>query len=410
MQDASSSDKPVSNHPMSARKLFFLLPCLLPLAGCHHAAPPAAPPPPEVTVARPVAKKIVEHGEYTGRMSAIENVSVRPRVSGYIVQIPFKEGNIVKKDDLLYVIDPRPYQAALDQAAGQLKQAQAQQELNARNFTRAETLNATKVSSKEEFDQAATNRNQAEAQVATAQAAVDAAKLNLEFTQVKSPIGGRVSRQDVTVGNLVSSDSTVLTNIVSVDPIYAYADVDERTVISYQKLIEEGKVKDARDATIAVAVALAGEQGFPHKGEIDFVDNQINAATGTLSVRGKFPNADGNLLPGMFVRMQIPTSGEIDGLLITDRAVGSDQGQKFVYVLNGDKAEQRPVTLGPVIDGLRVVRQGLKPDDQVVIDGLMKIRPDSPVKAQGGDMNKFASGQLELKPMVGAPPKSGDAK
>ena len=159
-----------------------------------------------------------------------------------------------------------------------------------------------------------------------------------------------------------------------------------------------------------VAVALAGEQGFPHQGVIDFVDNQINAATGTLAVRGDFPNANGNLLPGMFVRMQIPTSGEIDALLITDRAVGSDQGQKFVYVLNGDKAEQRPVTLGPVIDGLRVVRQGLKPDDQVVIDGLMKIRPDAPVKAQPGDMNKFASDQLEVKPMVGAPPKGGDKK
>lgn len=392
---------------MSLRNLFLALPGLLLLGGCHKAPPPSAPPPPTVTVAKPVAKKIVEHGEYTGRMAAIENVSVRPRVSGYIVQIPFKEGNIVKKDDLLYVIDPRPYQAALDQSAGQLKQAQAQQELNNRNFARAETLNATKVSSKEEFDQAATNRNQADAAVATAQAAVDAAKLNLEFTQVKSPIAGRISRQLVTVGNLVSTDTTVLTNIVSVDPIYAYADVDERTVIAYQKLIDEGKVKDAREQSVAVAVAVAGEQGFPHKGVIDFVDNQINAATGTLSIRGIFPNADGNLLPGMFVRMQIPTSGEIDGLLITDRAVGSDQGQKFVYVLNGDKAERRPVTLGPVIDGLRVVRQGLKLDDQVVIDGLMKIQPDAPVKAEQGDMNKFASDQLEMKPMVAAPPKAG---
>ena len=386
---------------MSTRTILRLLPGLLLLGGCQKAAPPPAPPPPEVTVAKPVAKKIVEHNEYTGRMAAIENVSVRPRVSGYIVQIPFKEGNIVKKDDLLFVIDPRPYQAALDQSAGQLKQAQAQQELNNRNFTRAETLNATKVSSKEEFDQAATNRNQAEAAVATAQAAVDAAKLNLEFTQVKSPIDGRISRELVTVGNLVSSDSTVLTNIVSVDPIYAYADVDERAVLAYQKLEGEGKVKDARDSPVAVAVALAGETGFPHKGDIDFVDNQINAATGTLAVRGKFPNADGNLLSGMFVRMQIPVSGEEDALLITDRAVGSDQGQKFVYVLNGDKAERRPVTLGPVVDGLRVVRQGLKPDDQVIIDGLMKIQPDSPVKAGAGDMNKFASNQLEMKTSVG---------
>jgi RND family efflux transporter MFP subunit len=350
-----------------------------------------------------VARKIVEHNEYTGRMAAIENVLVRPRVSGYITQISFKEGSIVKKDDLLFVIDPRPYQAALDEAAGQLKQAQAQQELSDRDFVRAQTLQATKVSSKEEFDQAATARNQSAAQVATAQANVNAANLNLEFTQIRSPIDGRISRQDVTVGNLVTSDSTVLTNIVSVDPIYAYADVDERTVLAYQKLITEGKVKSARDSRVAVAIAVAGEQGFPHHGYIDFVDNQINAATGTLAVRGQFPNPDGNLLPGMFVRMQIPVSGEIDALLITDRAVGSDQGQKFVYVLNGDKTERRPVTLGPVVDGLRVVAGGLKPDDQVVIEGLMKVRPGAQVKAEQGNMEQFASTQLEIKPLIAAP-------
>ncbi len=352
-------------------------------------------------MARPVAKKIVEHNEYTGRMAAIENVSVRPRVSGYITQIPFKEGNLVKKDDLLFVIDPRPYQAALDQAAGQLKQAQAQKELSDRNFGRAETLQQTKVSSKEEFDQAATARNQGDAQVSTAQAAVDAAKLNLEFTQIKSPIDGRVSREQVTVGNLVANDTTVLTNIVSVDPIYAYADVDERAVIAYQKLEGEGKVKDARATPVAVSIALAGETGFPHRGEIDFVDNQINAATGTLSVRGKFPNADGNLLSGMFVRMQIPVSGEEDALLISDRAVGSDQGQKFVYVLTGDKVDQRPVTLGPVVDGLRVVTQGLKADDQVLINGIMKVRPGGQVKAEQGRMEQFASNELAVQPMMG---------
>jgi multidrug efflux system membrane fusion protein len=380
------------------------------VAGCAKAPAPAPPPPPQVTVAKPVAKQIVEYNEYTGRMAAIQNVSVRPRVSGYITQIPFKEGSIVKKDDLLFVIDPRPYQAALDQAIGQLRQAQAQKELNDRNFTRAESLQATKVSSKEEFDQAATARNQSDAQVVSAQAAVDAAKLNLGFTQIQSPIDGRVSREDVTIGNLVASDSTVLTNIVSVDPIYAYADVDERAVIAYQKLIGEGKVKDARKAMVPVSIAVAGETGFPHHGVIDFVDNQINAATGTLSVRGSFPNADGNLLPGMFVRMQIPVSGEVDALLITDRAVGSDQGQKFVYVVNGDKTERRPVTLGPVSDGLRVVTQGLKADDQVIIDGLMKVRPGLPVKAEQGTMEQFASNQLELKTSIAPPSTSGGGK
>ena len=353
-------------------------------------------------MARPVAKKIVEHAEYTGRMAAIENVSVRPRVSGYIMQIPFKEGSVVKQDDLLFVIDPRPYQAALEQAQGQVKQAQAQKELNDRNFTRAEKLNATNVSSKEEFDTAASARNQSDAAVATAQAAYDAAKLNLEFTQVKSPIDGRVSRYDVTTGNLVANDSTVLTNIVSVDPIYAYADVDERTVLNYQKLEAQGKVADARKAPVQVAVAVSGEQGFPHQGVIDFVDNQINAATGTLSIRGKFPNADGNLLPGMFVRMQIPVSGETDALLITDRAVSSDQGQKFVYVYADGKVDQRPVTLGPVVDGLRVVTGGLKPDDEVVIIGLMKVRPGSPAKTDEGKMEQFSSDQLALKTSVGS--------
>ena len=371
------------------------------MAGCKKQSAAPAPPPPSVTVARPVAKKIVEHSEYTGRLAAIENVEVRPRVSGYINEIDFKDGALVKKGDLLFVIDPRPYQAALDQASGQLKQAQAQKELSDRNFTRAETLQATKVSSKEEFDQAATNRNQGEAQTATAQAAVDAAKLNLDFTRITAPIDGRVSREQVTVGNLVASDTTVLTNIVSVDPIYAYADVDERTVIAYQHMIDEGKVKDARKSEIQVGIALAGEKGFPHQGAIDFVDNQINAATGTLSIRGQFPNKDGNLLAGMFIRMQIPTSGEYDGLLVTDRAVGSDQGQKYLLLVGGDnKVEQRPVTLGPVVDGLRVVVSGLKPEDQVIINGIMKARPGSEVKVEQGKMEQYASNQLEQKPMT----------
>lgn len=392
--------------PMFARRSLRFA-CWLPLvlaaaAGCRKPAAPAAPPPATVTVAKPVARKIVEHSEYTGRLAAIENVDVRPRVSGYINEINFKDGALVKKGDLLFVIDPRPYQAALGQSQGQLKQAQAQQELSNRNFDRAQTLQATKVSSKEEFDQAATNRNQGDAQAATAQAALDAAKLNLDFTRITAPIDGRVSRELVTVGNLVTTDTTILTNIVSVDPIYAYADVDERTVIAYQQMINEGKVKSARDSTIQVGVALAGEKDFPHKGSIDFVDNQINAATGTLSIRGQFPNPDGGLLAGMFIRMQIPTSPEHDALLITDRAVGSDQGSKFVLVVNGDKVDQRPVTLGPIVDGLRVVTGGLKPEDQVIINGIMKARPGSQVKVEQGDMTKYASDQLEQKATVGA--------
>ena len=373
------------------------------IAGCKKKEEAPPPPPPTVTVARPVARKIVEHSEYTGRLAAIENVDVRPRVSGYINEIAFKDGNLVKKGDLLFVIDPRPYQAALGQAQGQFKQAQAAQDLANRNFARAEDLQATKVTSKSEFDASATSKSQGEAQTSTAQAAVDAARLNLDFTRITAPIDGRVSREQVTVGNLVATDTTVLTNIVSVDPIYGYADVDERTVIAYQKMINEGKVKDARATTIEVGVQLAGEKGFPHKGSIDFVDNQINATTGTLSIRGQFANPDGNLLAGMFIRMQIPTSGETDGLLITDRAVGSDQGQKFVLVVGADgKVEQRNVTLGQTVDGLRVATSGLKPEDQVIINGTMKARPGGQVKAENGKMEDFASDQMAQNATMGA--------
>jgi RND family efflux transporter MFP subunit len=372
------------------------------LSGCGK---PPAPPPPTVTVAKPTVKRIVEYSEYTGRLAARENVEVRPRVSGYIDKIAFKEGALVNKGDLLFMIDPRPYQASLDQAAGQLKQAEAQKELSERNFARAQTLQATKVSSKEEFDQAATARNQSEAQVASAQAAVNAAKLNLDFTQIHAPISGRISRQQVNAGNLVMSDSTLLTNIVSVDPIYAYADVDERTVLTYQQLIKEGKVKSARTSELPIALALAGEQGFPHDGVIDFVDNQINAATGTLQIRGRFPNTDGNLLAGMFVRVRIPVSQEFDALLITDRAVGSDQGQKFVYVVNQGKAERRAVVLGQKSDGLRVAAKGLQPGDEVIINGLMKVRPGATVKTEPGKMEQFAANQLESGVTVGSPGK-----
>ena len=381
-----------------------LFPLTFCLPACKRQAAPPPPPPPMVTVAKPVAKKITDRAEYTGRLAAVERVDVRPRVSGYIVEIPFKEGDLVKKGDLLFVIDPRPYQAALGQSDGQLKEALAAKELNDANFKRAENLQATKVTSREEFDTAATNRNQSNAKVATAQAAVDAAKLNLDFTRITAPIDGRVSRVQVTVGNLVSADTTVLTNIVSINPVYAYADVDERTVIAYRQMVNEGKVQDARANRIEVAIALAGEKSFPHKGAIDFVDNQINAATGTLSIRGRFDNESNALLPGMFIRMQIPTSPEHDSLLVTDRAVGSDQGQKFLLVVKGDKVEQKPVVLGQIVDGLRVITQGLTADDQVIVNGIMKARPGSQVKVEQGDMMKFASDQLAVSPVMGTKP------
>jgi multidrug efflux system membrane fusion protein len=364
-------------------------------AGC--AKPPAGPPamsPPAVTVAKPVSKHIVDHADFTGQLAAVDNVDIRPRVSGYIDRIVFKEGDLVKAGQLLLVIDPRPYQAVLDQATANLRQAEAQQKLNEANFARAQDLRAKNVIATQDFDTAVAQKNQAEAQVLAAQAAVNAAQLNLDFTQIKAPVAGRISRQLVTVGNLVQADQTTLTNIVSVDPIYAYAEVDENTVLRYEQLIAEGSVVDARQAKVPISIALGDQKEFNHEGVIDFIDNKIDPATGTLQIRGKFSNQDGMLLPGMFVRVRVPTSKPYDALLIADQAVISDQGLKFVYVVTPDKtANQVRITLGPLVDGLRVVREGLKPQDEVVVDGIIKVRPGAPLAPEPGNMNNYLSAE-----------------
>jgi membrane fusion protein, multidrug efflux system len=376
----------------AALALVVLITCF---AGC--AKPPAGPPPmapPAVTVAKPVSKRIVDHADFTGQLAAVDNVDIRPRVSGYIDRIVFKEGDLVKAGDLLLVIDPRPYQATLDQATANLRQAEAQQKLNEANFARAQDLRAKNVIATQDYDTAVAQKNQSEAQVLAAQAAVNAAQLNLGFTQIKAPVAGRISRQLVTVGNLVQADQTTLTNIVSVDPIYAYAEVDENTVLRYEQLIAQGSVPDARKAQVPISIALGDQKDFNHQGVIDFVDNKIDPATGTLQIRGKFPNPDGMLLPGMFVRVQVPTSQPYDALLIADQAVISDQGLKFVYVVTPEnKVNQVRVALGPLVDNLRVVREGLKPDDEVIVDGIIKARPGAPVRPEQGDMRNYPSAE-----------------
>jgi len=377
------------------RFAFVVLGCL---AGCSK--PPAAqgpPPPPTVTVAKPVAKPIVDRSEFTGRLAAVDYVDVRPRVSGYIDTVAFKEGDLVTKGQLLFVIDPRPYQAVFDQAHGQLIQADAQQKLSDANFARASDLRSKNVIASQDFDTAAAQKTQSAAAVVAAQASVEAAQLNLDFTQVRAPVAGRVSREQVTLGNLVQADQTTLTNIVSVDPIYAYADIDENTVLRFQKLVAEGAIADAREAKVPISIALGNQNDFADHGVIDFIDNKIDAATGTLQIRGKFDNPKGFLLPGAFVRVQVATSKPYEALLVADQAVISDQGLKFVYVIMPDsKAKQTKVTLAALVDGLRVVRDGLKADDQVVIDGIIKVRPDSPVTVEQGEMQRYASEQLDV--------------
>ena len=370
----------------------------LALISCNKQAPPPESQPPPVTIAKPVQKEIIEWDYYTGRTAAVENVNITPRVSGYIDNVSFRAGDRVNKGDLLFVIDPRPYQAALDQAKAQLRQAEANQQLQEANFARQDKLRQTGVIAKEDFDTALSNKNQAAARVLAGAASVESAQLNLTFTRVISPIRGLIARELVTVGNLVQTDTTLLTNIVSVDPIYAYFNVDERSVLRYQQQVRLGKLPNARHEAVSVYLQLANENGFPHQGSIDFINNQFNTSTGTLEVRGLFSNANGVLIPGAFVRIRVAGSPLTQALLVSDRAVGTDQGQKYVLVVDKDNVVVvKPVVLGPEAEGLRVVRTGLTADDQVIINGIVNARPGSKVSPQQGDMNQFATNQLQLQ-------------
>jgi len=368
------------------------------LAGCNNQQPAAhGPPPAEVTVSKPEQKEVVNWNEFTGRTAAVKLVTVTPRVSGYIVDIPFKEGDIVHKGDLLFQIDPRPYQDAYDQAVGQLQQAQANQQLQDVTFERQQRLRETGVIAKEDYDTALSNKNQAAAQVVSAQAARNSTQLNLEFTHVTSPIAGRVSHQSVNIGNLVQADSTQLTTIVSIDPIYAYFSMDELAALSYQRLIREGKLASSEGGKIPVYLQLQDETDFPHEGTIDFSDNSFDSTTGTLLIRGSFPNSDGFLTPGNFVRIRVASGPKYNALLVADRAIGSDQDQSFVYVVDSKNiARLRHIKTGQLAEGLRVVKSGLQPDDVVIINGIIKVRPDSPVKPQSGAMEQFSSNDISM--------------
>jgi multidrug efflux system membrane fusion protein len=355
-------------------------------SGCHPAVRPPALPTPTVTVNQPVNRELVEWDEYQGWLNPVDMVEVRARVNGYLESVHFKEGAIVKKGDLLFVIDPRPYQAELAQQEAALNQAETRLELANNDLTRAERLLKTKAISEEEADSRSKIKRETEAALRSAKAAVEIAKLNLEYTQITAPITGRIGRKMITEGNLVNSNqgqATLLTTIVSLDPIYCYFDAEETAILKYQELAREGKNLDLRSGKVPCELELANEHGFPHKGVLDFVDNRVNSGTGTLRVRGIFDNPEPNysLEPGFFVRVRVPGSAKYRALLIPDQAVGSDQDQKFVYVVNGqDAVEYRSVQLGPVYDGMRIVRKGLDSKDWVVVNGLMSIRPGVKVK------------------------------
>jgi multidrug efflux system membrane fusion protein len=344
--------------------------------------------PPTVSVIQPVARDVVEWDEYIGRLESPETVEVRARVSGYLDKVHFKEGKEVKKGDRLFTIDPRPYQAEFDHANAEYERMVSQTDLAKNDFERAQRLIVTQAISEEDYDTKAKTYASTQAAMKSAKASMDLAKLNLEFTEIHSPINGRISRALVTEGNLISSGvsgsgATLLTTIVSLDPLYCYADPDERAILKYLRLRREGTRVSARDEPIPVEMGLADEVGFPHKGYIDFVDNRIDPNTGTLRGRGVFPNADHSLSPGFFARVRFPGSGKYPALLIPDRALGADQAQKFVYVVTAEKkVEFRPVKIGPMIDGLRVVKEGLKPGEVVIVEGLLRVRPGVVVDAK----------------------------
>lgn len=334
---------------------------------------------PETVVAQVISRRITDWDEFTGRFQAVESVEVRPRASGYIDQVLFREGQLVKKDEVLFVIDRRPYQADYDRARAGLALANSQYELAKLEAERVQKLKDSGAVSREELDQRLSLLSQQEAGVTGAKAALDSAALMLSFTKVIAPIDGRVSRAEVTRGNLVTGGNeggTLLTTIVSLDPIYVYFEGDENAYLRYTALARQGERASSRDINNPVRVGLADELGFPHEGRMDFVDNQLNVTTGTIRGRAVLDNKEGRFTPGLFARLQLLGTAEHDAILIEERAVGTDQSQNFVLLVGKDnKLEYRAVQLGRSTDGLRIVRKGLGPGDVIVTAGLQRVRP-----------------------------------
>jgi multidrug efflux system membrane fusion protein len=363
-------------------------------ASCGKPGGPQAPPPPQVTVAQVLEKRVKDWDEFTGRLQAIETVEIRPRVSGYIDKVAFTEGSLVKRGTLLFVIDPRPYQAEYDRAAADLKRFKTALELGRIELARVQRLKDSGAVSQEELDERKSTVAQAEANVAGSAAALETAALNLNFTKVASPVDGRVSRAEVTRGNLVTGGTnggTLLSSVVSMDPIYIYFDADEQSYLRYTQMARGGE-PNSRDSGKPVQVGLANEEGFPHTGTVDFVDNQLNPQTGTIRARAVLQNKDGQFTPGLFARVQLLGSGEYSAILIDDRAVNTDQNQKYVFVLAANnQIEYRKVKLGRVIDGLRVVREGLKGGDVIVVNGAQRVHPGITVTPQRVNMGADAA-------------------
>jgi multidrug efflux system membrane fusion protein len=349
--------------------------------GTHQdsAAQPVQGPAPKVKIAQPLAQEVTEWDEYTGRIEAVNSVDVRARVSGYLEKVNFKAGDKAHKGDLLFQIDPKPYTAQLNYAEAELERAKSRHELAKNDLERSERLFRAKAISEEEHDARSKGLREAVAAVQSAEANVYTARLNLEYTQVRSPIDGRIGRELITAGNVVNggvSDSTVLTFIVSTDPVYVYVDADERSVLKYRRQAQQSGRGSLGEESTPVELAIADEVGFPHPGHLDYISPCEDAATGTLTLRGVFANPDELLSPGFFARMRVRQSAPYPAILLPDRAIGTDQAQRFVWVVNQqNQVEYRKVGLGAHIGQSRVITEGLKPEEWTVIEGIQKLKP-----------------------------------
>jgi len=347
---------------------------------------PGAPPLPQVTVAAAIGREVTDWDEFTGHLESVDMVEVRPRVSGFVERVAFTEGAEVHKGDVLFVIDPRPYEAEVERAEANLAETQTRLELARTEVTRAQRLVAAQAISRQEFDERTSASAEGDASVQAARAALRTARLNLEWTTVRAPISGRVGRAQVTPGNLVQagvSNAPPLTTVVSLDPIYVSFDGDEQTYLKDLGLAPSATARgSAHPVQRTVYMGLANEEGYPHKGHIDFVDNRLDPVAGTIRARAVFANPDHRLTPGLFARIKLVGSHTYAATLIRDDAVGTDQDRKFVFVLKPDNTvDYRAITLGPLSNGLRVVKQGLKPGERVVVNGLQRVRAGVKVKA-----------------------------
>lgn len=374
--------------PMSLRLPILLFLALLP-AACHEEPPRMALPPPTVTITHPTRQTILEWDEYTGRLDAMKSVNLYCQVTGYLTKVNFKDGAEVEKDELLFEIDARPFEAVRDQALAQEERAKVQLTLAKSEFERAEKLRGTNAISAEDYDKRSQAMLESVAAVRLAGATLEAAKLNVEFTKITAPFSGRMGRRMMDEGGLVIGGpmgATLLGTLVSQDPIYCYLDADELSSIKYRRLNREGKIKDAQEDTVPCEMGLASDEGWPHQGVFDFVDNKLNPGTGTIVTRATFanpkPERGGRVLqPGYFARIRVPSGPPHEVIAIDEKAVGADQAQKIVLVVDDKNVVQpRPVEVGPVVKGMRVIRAGLTEQDNVIVNGQARARPGMTVK------------------------------